>query len=218
MPWRTDPSALKWVDENRVHSPYPGIVTVNSFVPTGFEAYLRITHPAYKGGDSLSGAYLSWRRIAEMTGRDMNSLRRLEDLVSPRSLFELGFARPQEGGLSNELCAQLAEILRSHTACPDRCFFAFSEILGPLLPESQYLTRAELTYGNFLCEGGPCDQACDYTNSPTIWLPEDRAWIIVTPVDMDSSLIGCDGAAAQELLADARIEAWAVSPEDRVSF
>jgi hypothetical protein len=59
--------------------------------------------------------------------------------------------------------------------------------------------------------------AADLLGLPSKWWPSDRRWIVVTPADGHSTLVGCDQKAAQELLADSAIEAWPISRNASVS-
>jgi len=44
----------------------------------------------------------------------------------------------------------------------------------------------------------------------------DRKWLVATDVDMNSTIVGCDRAAADRVLADGRLEAFEVSREARI--
>src|ERR1051326_2941419 len=57
---------------------------------------------------------------------------------------------------------------------------------------------------------GPLGAACllydEIGASPNIWWPEDHAWIVVTEVDSYSTYVGCDRAAAGDILASPDLE------------
>ena len=79
-----------------------------------------------------------------------------------------------------------------------------------LLPERPYL----------LLEG-PLDAAGElgmtsYDQSPSLFWPDDRAWLVATDVDLDSTYLGGSAALVRDLLADGRLEAVPVSVTDPV--
>lgn len=79
-----------------------------------------------------------------------------------------------------------------------------------LLPERPYL----------LLEG-PLDAAGElgmtlYDQSPSLFWPDDHAWLVATDVDLDSTYLGGSAALVRDLLADGRLEAVPASVTDRV--
>ena len=48
--------------------------------------------------------------------------------------------------------------------------------------------------------------------SPSWWWPQDRAWVVHTEFDYDSTLVACSSDAARALLDDPEIECLRVSP------
>lgn len=51
------------------------------------------------------------------------------------------------------------------------------------------------------------------TQSPTLWWPEDHAWIVLSEIDFDSTLIGCSVPLRDALLADPDLECLEVGPD-----
>ena len=79
-----------------------------------------------------------------------------------------------------------------------------------LLPERPYL----------LLEG-PLDAAGElgmtlYDQSPSLFWPDDHAWLVATDVDLDSTYLGGPAALVRDLLADGRLEAVPASVTDPV--
>jgi hypothetical protein len=79
-----------------------------------------------------------------------------------------------------------------------------------LLPERPYLLLQ-----------GPLDAAGElgmtlYEQSPSLFWPDDHAWLVATDVDLDSTYLGGSAALVRDLLADGRLEAVPVSVTDPV--
>jgi hypothetical protein len=53
---------------------------------------------------------------------------------------------------------------------------------------------------------------------PSLWWPEDRAWCVGTDVDLMTSYLGASDACINAVLADEKIEALPVSPDQRVTW
>ncbi|MFG3252942.1 hypothetical protein [Streptomyces sp. NPDC048172] len=57
--------------------------------------------------------------------------------------------------------------------------------------------------------------ANEFREGPHLWWPTDRAWVVATDIDLDSTYMACSAALAEALLSGAGPEAVAVSPDDR---
>jgi hypothetical protein len=62
------------------------------------------------------------------------------------------------------------------------------------------------------------DGPAGWTESPSIVWPADRAWVLVTEVDFDSTIVGGSAELIRELTADATLEALAVREGARLSW
>ena len=54
-------------------------------------------------------------------------------------------------------------------------------------------------------------------HSPNLIWPDDHVWCVATEVDLASTYIGGPQTLADDLLADPRLEAWAVRADDPLS-
>jgi hypothetical protein len=140
-------SAADWISSGRNHT-----ATVGALVPAGFEAYMRVFHPAYGPvepgeqptpsaphylpGDAPAGyervTYLRevrWSEVAAANGRIAHAAMEWTSITG-----EFRFRRdgsqpgiwtlpPEIGYLPWRLASRLGEILCQHTATPDRCWF-----------------------------------------------------------------------------------------------
>ena len=84
----------------------------------------------------------------------------------------------------------------------------------------------ELPWREYRLLSGPLDAALEvgsvlngvfFPYSPNLIWPDDRAWCVATEVDLASTYIAGPQALADELLADPRLDAWAVRADDSLS-
>jgi hypothetical protein len=76
---------------------------------------------------------------------------------------------------------------------------------GLRAPSDQERAAASAEFARSMREQGA-------SQSPTLWWPEDRAWIVLSEIDFDSTLIGCSLALRDDLLADPDLECLEVTP------
>lgn len=94
--------------------------SVGSLVPTTFEAYGRVLHPAH----GPAGAPIRWDEIAARSGRKMHRLAEFAAIAKPLGLRggpAQFVERPEDGALVRPSLAALVETLAVHTATPDSC-------------------------------------------------------------------------------------------------
>ena len=184
--------------------------TIGHMIPAGYPAYLRILHPAtLETGDDQQD--ISWRETAAISGRTLTALSNFEDLLPPH---DIGVGVPYDNHVGERLCTRMAEVLAANTATPQACTFLFGMYWGAMFPEGETMPAVELAGTRYSAAAGHCRDACGYSVYPATWWPADRSWIVVTPSDGHSTLIGCNEKTAQELLADPAIEAWPISRSD----
>ena len=53
---------------------------------------------------------------------------------------------------------------------------------------------------------------------PQLWWPDDRAWCVVTDIDLDSTYVGAGEEGVARLLADPVLEVVPASLDDRVDM
>jgi hypothetical protein len=97
--------------------------TVTSTVPGGYEAYVRVCHPAY----AVDGTPVGWAEVASATGRTAHPLMQWHALVG--SADALNFrgslwpgGSPERGNLAKPVLQELCDLLAGHTADRGRCF------------------------------------------------------------------------------------------------
>ena len=122
-------------------------VNVLSVVPSGFEAYARVFHPASKVTCTADMAQestsepLRWADVAELTGRTAHRLMQWASIQGSHSALndytklkagDVYIEPPEEGSLPLELAQTLWPILEPHTKTSAMCFFAIWEGFGGL--------------------------------------------------------------------------------------
>ena len=88
------------------------------------------------------------------------------------------------------------------------------------------LPLVELPAWEYRLLSGPLDAALEVgrlfsgvfeAHSPNLIWPDDHAWCVASEIDLASTYIGGPPTLADDLLADPRLEAWAVRADDPLS-
>lgn len=236
---------------------------VTSIIPTGYDAYVRVFHPA---GTGPLDDPVGWRRVAAWSGSTFHPLAQFEKMAIPvipnpgPPPFD---STPCLGRLIPPVCEVLVSVLAKLTATPTDCYFAIWDGWGVLTGASvtvravaddndddddqdlhtlefrraawqhhvAQLPRFEHPYRRYLLGRGPIGIAGDLYDqplgsdpwptlglTPQIWWPEDRAWVVATEIDFDSTIVATTGAGAEVLLACEGLEALLVSPDGRLDI
>ncbi len=127
---RTDVAPTEWVDESLL--PHRGVsegVRVGEIVPTGFEAYARILHPASRRvGDRFEP--VTWSELARTRGKTIHPEVQLKALLGDEFRHPPWGELPEEDSIPEGLRAPLVEILRRFTRTVDRCWLCIWEGYG----------------------------------------------------------------------------------------
>jgi hypothetical protein len=197
-------------------------------VPTVYPAYARVLHPAirYSGNDDVE---VPWAEVADANATVAHALMQWPaitggwEFVHEDDQSPLWDDSPAEGHLPAAVAARLTAVLRRHTTTPDDCWFGVwagfgwsVDVPGPA--ETDLLGRA------YLLLRGPIDLAAANTapepaeQSVNIWWPADRAWCVVTDIDLMSTYVGGSTACIDELLAAPDLEVVPAAVPDRVDM
>lgn len=115
-----DPSAAAWIAP-RLGGEF-GAVTLA--VPSGYEGYVRICHPALDDDDAPVG----WSEVANATGRRVHPLMQWHALVGSADYLNMRGSLwrggdPERGNLSPDVLGALCGLLAKYTADPGHCYF-----------------------------------------------------------------------------------------------
>ena len=219
-----DPAPADWVVE-RLRSWRGGALRVGAVVPDGYPAYARLLHPAYR--DDREGP-VRWAEIAAERGLELGAETRFNDVVGwvPARDGEdppEPYGAPHRGSLTKDQCALVAEVLAGFTASPELCWFCLWEGYGwPELDQFRgWPPRVKVPHRDCILFRGPVSAATAFrsppwSQSPTLWWPDDRAWCVASDLDFYSTYIAGSVQAVQALLSQPALEALATKAEHRV--
>jgi hypothetical protein len=217
-------------------------VRLHSFAPAGFEAYARVFHPAGSTDGGARWADLGAARgvslspdvgFSEVTGLGPGDPA-LDDLTPSEG------ALPQEP--CSALARVLRRHTATPDSCwfclweGNGAFWSHAHTslaaddASPAERERERddarrqddvlhgTPRVEAENRAYFLFHGPLEAACAFEpagwyDSPNLWWPEDRAWIVVTEVDGYSTYVGAGAAAIGDVVGSDELEAIAV-PHD----
>jgi hypothetical protein len=203
--WLRDVSPAAWIAPQLHHFGQD----IGSVIPEGFAAYARVFHPVEVDGSRRR----RWSDVAARTGRIVHSEMQFHMIAASRGQTpSVDYNRgnqPRIGTLLVEQRRILVDHLRRATTRPDVCWFAMWEGFGGL-DDGGVAARIVLPHRNYLLYGGSIDRALEsafpFDQSPNLWWPEDRAWLVATEIDFDSTFVGGDDRLIAALIADERRE------------
>lgn len=224
----------------------PAGLLVGSLVPEGYAAYARILHWMDRVefvGDRRVETRVRWREVwgdaAERVEFDRGA-----PLGGSRPFETSG---PAEGHLRMEEAKALTPILERHTGSPKRCWFAEWHGYGDLHPGSHTVLAATLgepasapgcgfpepppgvdmplltlPHREYLVYTGAVRDVLEFVfhdvfRTPTIWWPEDRAWVVHSEIDLASTYVAGTAGLVARILSDDVLEAIPVALRDRLS-
>lgn len=215
-----------WIRE-RLQSFGAGCGTpVGAVVPTGYEAYARLLHPARR--DSMGEVPVRWSEVAAWSGRSIHPEVQWEALARPLN-STLGpqpwYYEPDVGLCPQDIRKPLVEILRQFSA-QDYCWVAVWEGWGSLgggfpevpllgLPHRKHLLLSaswEVLESSIF--GGSAEQRV----GPSLWWPPDRSWCVATEIDFRWTYVGGSRECIDRILSDDRLEALPAAVEHRGDY
>ncbi len=230
QPAQSDRDAV-WVAEALDHDPQH---TVAGLVSKGYAAFVRILHPA----EAADGGLVTWGAIADAVGGAIHpgvQWKKLERKLEPDIVEELGLQAdgrgfaPNEGDLPVPLLRSLFPVLAAHTEDPI-CMAAYWIGWGgverwpaPHICIPQH--RSDWEYGLYRGtlsdvleqrELGCADEPLGWSDSPLMFSPNflwplDRAWLLSTDVDFDSTVVGGSESLITDICAQSVLETVPVS-------
>jgi hypothetical protein len=187
---------------------------VGGIVPAGFDAYARILHPIERQGERGQGR--RWRDVAVENGRVPHPEMQFHLIATPAGtvpadVLHAPAGSTSWGSLPPEERNVLVTVLERRTATPDDCWFAVWDGWGSL-DDPQTTARLRTPGRHYLVARGPVGLARASVESwgdqsPTVWWPEDRAWIVVTEIDFAWTYVGGSNGLIDELLDHDQVEA-----------
>lgn len=217
-----DVRPARWVLDRLAPWNIPQELQVRSMVPSGFEAYGRLLHPAYRPRIDRSVERVRWRDIAAMTGvplaGDVDFATVSDWEINQRPLPATFSQEPHDGDMDSDDLAQLGEVLGAFTTTPDHVWFCVWEGYGwPELARSTTSPRVHLEHRHCLLGVGPINTAGSPPTgqAPTLWWPDDRAWCVRTDIDGYSTYVAATTQCLRTLCDDNGLEVIPADMSDR---
>ncbi len=225
LPVATDVSAGRWIPDA-----VRGRTGVAAVVPAVFDAYARVFHPAtrYAGEDDED---VSWAEVAEVNGTVTHSRMQWPaitggwEYLHEDSQPPTWDAAPAEGHLPVVVAVHLVAVLARHTRSPGDCWFGRWDGFGFDAAALDGVPRLALpgAHDVVLVRGTVADAVRNLAPEPheqsaNVWWPADRAWCVVTDIDLMETYVGGSEAAIEDLLATEGLEVSRTDPEDPVGW
>ena len=202
---------------------------VGALVPSTFDAYARVFHPAYDGGDLVS-----WAQIARANRKIVHPQMQFTRLVGYESRYSPEYKSrqagvfdeaPAAGEPSRDVAASMAHTLARHTATATDCWFAVWDGWGDLEEAFHGQPTFHLPAREYHLAHGPVTAATQSVARPpwshrscNLWWPDDHAWCVASEIDLDSTYIGGSQACIEELLANPELEVTAIDLTAGVTY
>jgi hypothetical protein len=130
----TDLSPANWF--RATLAPWPpragGRIRLASYMPDGFESYVRILHPFYKTVYPTPTTYHRWSEVAAIRGVQIEAETSAVNVAGDEWRAVGGYYLPDEGAMPEEACAALVRVLGDETRTPTTCWFALWSGWGDL--------------------------------------------------------------------------------------
>jgi hypothetical protein len=191
---------------------------VGSLLPTGFEGYARILHPAEqaRGGEPRR---VSWAEVAQANRRRLHRLVQFDALIGVDRDEQSDYACAI-GAMPDEVSGAFCEVVSRHTESADECWFGLWDGWGGIAGSREVIEGPKVSVPgrDYILLRGPLAGIRQLPDDlwPSLVWPDDRAWCFATDIDLDSTYVGGSAALVADLLGDPRFESWPARPEDRV--
>jgi len=100
-------------------------------------------------------------------------------------------------------------------------------LAAPVFPPEVHAPTVNLPKRGYFLLEGPLDAATDlgwtvgdafFPQSPNLFWPQDHAWCVASEIDLFCTLVAGSQVMVEELVADSRLEAWRVEPDDPIAY
>jgi hypothetical protein len=222
-----NPAPAEWLRKRLRRWPdRDGGVRVWSIVPEGFESYVRILHPAMERvpWDAGPPGRLRWRDVAESKGKIFHPEVEWIRLVGEAAFERRDGPIPDNGRLPLDETAALADVLARFTATPERCWFCIWSGYGYIenAPPQWDPSLVQLPDREYMLHRGPIEAVTTFVSepwpyqSPNIWWPEDRGWVVASEIDLMGTYVAGSRACIEAILASDALEALETRADARV--
>jgi len=227
----TDASPADWL-RGRLTAPSEHVVT--SWVPSGFDAYVKILHPIPVGGGRSET--IRWADASRWSQVPLHATIQWHQVILPEFIPSLPkpwtSQGPREGSLSQPDAEALVDDLSPFAL--GKCYFAIWDGYGPIdmrphveTDRSAKVSRSKqffkLPWRDYELFEGPLSDAAAFAlrardfQSPNLWWSEDHLWCVASEIDLTWTYVGGPRDLIDRLLEDDRLEALEILPDDAVA-
>lgn len=193
-----------------------------SYVPAGYEGYVRALNPVLV--ERLDGPCerIKWRTAAASVAAPVYSWMQWdESVVAAEGHLPERWAEPAMGDLDTTVATALAEVLAGHTGTPDSCFFATWEGYGDVVGNEDLLVsfppdRRMKIYSGPVQAGAQTLEAGRFGRRPLRWWPKDRSWCVGQDIYARSVFIAAGSDCIKALFAHPCLDIHSISPTHSV--
>jgi hypothetical protein len=206
--------------------------TLSSWIPTGFERYGRILHPAYimMGKEwSTHEVSVPWTIVSEWSGKPLHATSHIADLMVRADGHDWrkggeGGGAPHQGELDRSSLSALLAHLAEKTTTPNEIWMLIwtgyggpADTSGLPVEVSAALTgsgrRYVLRRGAIVSLESAFERR-PFENPPTFWWPTDHAWFVTTDIDASSTYVGGSHELIETILDDPSLEVFPANLDD----
>jgi len=190
---------------------------VGSVVPTGFDAYARILHPAFTREKEVR-----WAEVAAWSGKVIHPEVQFHALVPSLPVDRIDaqpfIYPPRNGVLPESQVRALADLLPGHTSTPSECWFCLWEGYGYL--EAKRAARRVIPnpQRSYFLFRGSTDEAAGWQDGPNIWWPDDRTWCVASEIDLPYTYVCGSKELIEEILERPELEAVPSDVSDGITY
>jgi hypothetical protein len=198
---------------------------VGAVIPTGYQAYARIFHPARARDDRT---LVSWADVAAWAGRSVHPQMQWEAISRPAGTAAGAppwSDEPTCGWIPPEVRQPLVELLRRYTDPEADCWACIWDGTAPMdafagaprvrLPGRDYvLFRCSLQ----AIHAGVLLRPLSALTGLNLWWPNDRSWFVSTEIDFGWTYVAGSRACIESVIGDPRLEALATEPDHRGDY
>ena len=196
---------------------------VCSVAPLGFEAYVRILHPAF--GPPPDRTQLPWREIGERLHHSVHAETQwetLEELAAIAGGRPPWHEDPAIGRCPPEVRTTLGEHLSRHTQTPAEIYYAmwigFADVQSVVRQAPQFTLPGReyaLLNGPITAFPSVIESKSAHIAGPSLSWPADRAWCVATEIDFRWTYVAGTEAFVSAMQVDQRLEVLRTVPEHR---
>lgn len=197
---------------------------VTSIVPSGYEAYSRLLHPAYSV-ESGKKIPVPWQSLSSGVRFSIDKTSQWENISAHlEGQVSLHYDTPLEGSLEADIYKKLIAVLKAHTSFPEKVWFGVWTGYESVCEAYKTAPKFSLASRDYYLLSGGLSQSigslCDspFYQSANIFWPEDRAWCVGSDIDLKSTYIASSQQVVCELSAEFAGEIFQVDPRDPITL